>query len=105
MLPETDGLAVCRKFRETSHVPIVMLTARGDVTDRIVGLELGADAYLPKPFEPREPVARMEAVLRRGTQRDDECIRVGALTLNWGTRSAELNGVALALTTAEFELL
>ena len=61
-----DGLAVCRKIRETSGVPIIMLTARGEVMDRIVGLELGADDYLPKPFEPRELVARIQAVLRRG---------------------------------------
>ncbi len=66
MLPGMDGFAVCRKIRETSRVPIVMLTARGDVMDRIVGLELGADDYLPKPFEPRELVARIQAVLRRG---------------------------------------
>src|SRR5919106_1848608 len=72
MLPETDGLAVCRKIRETSRIPIVMLTARGDVTDRIVGLEFGADDYLPKPFEPRELVARMQAVLRRGAHEDAE---------------------------------
>src|SRR5262245_14358880 len=65
MLPDMDGLAVCRKVRETSRVPIIMLTARGGVSDRILGLELGADDYLPKPFEPRELVARMQAVLRR----------------------------------------
>jgi DNA-binding response OmpR family regulator len=105
MLPETDGLAVCRKVRETSRVPIVMLTARGDVTDRIVGLEMGADDYLPKPFEPRELVARIQAVLRRGSKDDDECVRIGVLSVNWTTRSAELRGVPLALTTAEFELL
>src|SRR5689334_13051787 len=66
MLPGMDGFAVCRKIRETSGVPIVMLTARGEVMDRVVGLELGADDYLPKPFEPRELVARLQAVLRRG---------------------------------------
>jgi len=105
MLPETDGLAVCRKVRETSRIPIVMLTARGDVTDRIVGLELGADDYLPKPFEPRELVARIQAVLRRGSKEDDDIVRVGALDVNWTTRSAQLDGHPLALTTAEFELL
>jgi len=105
MLPEMDGLAVCRKVRETSRVPIVMLTARGEVTDRIVGLELGADDYLPKPFEPRELVARIQAVLRRGGQDDDETARVGALDVNWTTRSALMHGRPLALTTAEFELL
>src|SRR4051794_5070064 len=72
MLPEMDGFAVCRRIREFSRVPIVMLTARGEVTDRIVGLELGADDYLPKPFEPRELVARIQAVLRRGVAGADE---------------------------------
>jgi DNA-binding response OmpR family regulator len=105
MLPEMDGLAVCRKIREISRVPIVMLTARGEVTDRIVGLELGADDYLPKPFDPRELVARMQAVLRRGGKEDEETARVGALELNWTTRSAHLHGEPLTLTMAEFELL
>jgi DNA-binding response OmpR family regulator len=105
MLPETDGLEVCRKVRETSRVPIVMLTARGEVTDRIIGLELGADDYLPKPFEPRELVARMQAVLRRGLKQDEDMVRVGALDVNWATRSAQLDGRPLPLTTAEFELL
>jgi DNA-binding response OmpR family regulator len=106
MLPDTDGLAVCRKVRETSRIPIVMLTARGDVTDRIVGLELGADDYLPKPFEPRELVARMQAVLRRGAKdAAGETVRVGALEMDWTKRSAVLQGRDLALTTAEFELL
>jgi DNA-binding response OmpR family regulator len=106
MLPDMDGFAVCRKIRETSRVPIVMLTARGDVMDRIVGLELGADDYLPKPFEPRELVARIQAVLRRGTPAaDDELLRVGSLELNFTARSARLDGKELVLTTAEFDLL
>jgi two-component system phosphate regulon response regulator OmpR len=105
MLPDTDGLTVCRRVRETSRIPIIMLTARGDVADRILGLELGADDYLPKPFEPRELVARMQAVLRRGTQPDVEVVRVGALEMNWATQSASLDGRALGLTTTEFELL
>src|SRR5207247_7512161 len=66
MLPDMDGFAVCRKVRESSRIPIIMLTARGEVADRIVGLELGADDYVAKPFEPRELMARMQAVLRRG---------------------------------------
>ena len=91
MLPDLDGFTVCRRIRETSRVPIIMLTARGDVMDRIVGLELGADDYLPKPFEPRELVARIQAVLRRGAAPDgDEVLRVGALVVNWTTRSASL---------------
>ncbi len=106
MLPGMDGFAVCRKIRETSRVPIIMLTARGDVMDRIVGLELGADDYLPKPFEPRELVARIQAVLRRGLHPDGvERVRAGGLELDWSTRSAQLDGRALDLTTAEFDLL
>jgi DNA-binding response OmpR family regulator len=106
MLPGMDGFAVCRKVRETSRVPIVMLTARGEVTDRVVGLELGADDYLPKPFEPRELVARLQAVLRRGGQAEpDDVVRAGRLELNGTTRVARLDGVALPLTTAEFDLL
>jgi DNA-binding response OmpR family regulator len=106
MLPDTDGFTLCRKIRESSRIPIVMLTARGDVTDRIVGLELGADDYLPKPFEPRELLARMQAILRRGASAENqERLRVGSLDVNWATRSAHMGGRDLALTTAEFELL
>jgi DNA-binding response OmpR family regulator len=106
MLPGMDGFAVCRKIREASRVPVVMLTARGDVMDRIVGLELGADDYLPKPFEPRELVARIQAVLRRGSSAaTEDTARVGPLEVNWVARSARLDGRALDLTTAEFELL
>jgi DNA-binding response OmpR family regulator len=106
MLPEMDGFAVCRKVREKSRVPIVMLTARGEVADRVVGLELGADDYLPKPFEPRELVARIQAVLRRGVaDASAERVRVGALELNGAARTAALDGAALPLTGAEFDLL
>ncbi len=105
MLPEMDGLAVCRKIRETTRIPIIMLTARGDVADRIVGLEMGADDYLSKPFEPRELVARIQAVLRRGPIDAEEITRIGTLEVNRTTRSAQLAGRALMLTTAEFELL
>lgn len=106
MLPDMDGFAVCRRIRETSRVPIVMLTARGDVMDRIVGLELGADDYLPKPFEPRELVARIQAVLRRGKPAEpDDLLRVGPLELNWTARAVRLDGKELVLTAAEFDLL
>lgn len=105
MLPETDGFSLCRKIRATSRIPIIMLTARGDVMDRVVGLELGADDYMPKPFEPRELVARMQAVLRRGETHGEDAVRIGALELNWGRCSARLSGEPLALTTAEFALL
>ena len=89
-----DGFAVCRKVREPSRVPIVMLTARGGVMDRIVGLEMGADDYLPKPFEPRELVARLQAVLRRGAApaTPRRRVRVGALEVDWNARSARLAG-------------
>lgn len=106
MLPEMDGFAVCRKVRETSCVPIIMLTARGDVMDRIVGLELGADDYLAKPFEPRELVARMQAVLRRGQRPESgDRLHIGALEVDWSTRTIRLEGQDLRVTTAEFELL
>jgi DNA-binding response OmpR family regulator len=106
MLPGMDGFAVCRTIRETSRVPIIMLTARGDVMDRIVGLELGADDYLPKPFEPRELVARIQAVLRRGLHPElAERTRVGLLEVDWTARTVHLGERRLELTTAEFELL
>jgi DNA-binding response OmpR family regulator len=106
MLPGMDGFEVCRRIRESSRVPILMLTARGDVMDRVVGLELGADDYLPKPFEPRELVARIHAVLRRGAGVvEDEVLRAGSLEVNWTARSARFDGNDLALTTAELELL
>lgn len=106
MLPDIDGFTLCRKIREFSRVPIVMLTARGDVMDRIVGLDLGADDYLPKPFEPRELLARIQAVLRRGLPGEGvERIRVGPLELNLARRAAWIDGRDLALTWAEFELL
>ena len=106
MLPEMDGFAVCRKVRETSRVPIIMLTARGEVMDRILGLELGADDYLAKPFEPRELVARIQAVLRRGVAPEsDERLHVGDLDVDGSTRCVSLRGRDLGVTTAEFELL
>jgi len=106
MLPDVDGFTVCRKIRESSRVPIVMLTARGDVTDRIVGLELGADDYLPKPFEPRELLARMQAILRRGGDGETrERLRLGDLEVNWAKRSVHMSGRDLGLTSAEFEVL
>lgn len=106
MLPDIDGFTLCRKIREFSHVPIVMLTARGDVTDRIVGLDLGADDYLAKPFEPRELLARIQAVLRRGRVGEhNQRICIGHLELNLAKRSAAVDGRDLSLTSAEFALL
>jgi DNA-binding response OmpR family regulator len=106
MLPEMDGFQVCKTIRETHTVPIIMLTARGEITDRIVGLELGADDYLPKPFEPRELVARIHSVIRRASGRDE--IRpqsFGRLEIDFAKRSARLNNDLLDLTTNEFTAL
>src|SRR5262245_6970230 len=105
MLPEMDGFAVCRKVRERSRVPIVMLTARGDVGDRIVGLELGADDYVSKPFEPRELMARLQAVLRRSVNVPEARVVVGPLEMNWTASEVRLDGRSLPLTPAEFQLL
>ena len=107
MLPEMDGLEVCRTIRKDSTVPILMLTARGETTDRIVGLELGADDYLPKPFEPRELVARIQSVLRRtGKGNDEKEERIfSGLKVNYHSQRVELDGELLELTTLEFECL
>ncbi len=109
MLPEKDGFEVCREIRRENAVPIIMLTARGEVTDRIVGLEIGADDYMPKPFEPRELVARIQNVLRRTTGQPDsepDSISVfDGLEVNREKRTATLDGEALDLTTMEFQLL
>jgi DNA-binding response OmpR family regulator len=105
MLPGRSGFDVCREIRRTDNVPIVMLTARGDVADRIVGLELGADDYLPKPFEPRELVARIQSVLRR-PRADVQPVRCfGDLEIDLARREARLRGRPLDLTTNEFEVL
>jgi DNA-binding response OmpR family regulator len=108
MLPGTDGLQLCRWIRGRSDVPVIMLTARGEETDRIIGLELGADDYVTKPFSPRELAARVRAVLRRadGTvdARDRE-LTVGDLTIEAATREASRDGEPLELTAKEFDLL
>lgn len=106
MLPDTDGLTLCREIRAELDVPIVMLTARGEVVDRIVGLELGADDYIAKPFEPRELVARIESVLRRCQDRGPrEVLASAGLRLEIETRRVVLDGGEVDLTTMEFELL
>ena len=107
MLPGQDGFEVCRKIRKTNAVPIIMLTARGEVTDRIVGLEIGADDYMPKPFEPRELVARIQNVLRRsgGIKPDSSTLEFEGLTIDTDRRTAELDGETLDLTTMEYQLL
>ena len=106
MLPEQDGFAVCRAIRAESDVPVVMLTARGEVMDRVVGLELGADDYLPKPFEPRELVARITTVLRRRRAVPaDATLRFEGLTIDPVTRTVQRQGETMELTGTEFELL
>jgi DNA-binding response OmpR family regulator len=106
MLPGMTGFDVCKRIRESSSVPIIMLTARGDVMDKVVGLELGADDYLPKPFEPRELVARIQAVLRRvQNRRTDRRRRFGALTIDFHRRRALMDDHEVDLTTSEFAAL
>ena len=105
-LPGMDGYDVTRAIRAQSAIPIIMLTARSEETDRIVGLELGADDYVVKPFSPRELVARVKAVLRRtGGEVGSETIRVGDLTIGLPHRTVERDGQRVELTTSEFELL
>ena len=108
MLPDGDGLEVCRAIRARSDVPILMLTARGEEADRIVGLEIGADDYLPKPFNPRELLARLRAILRRrsgGTPAAGETLRFGRLTIDRAARRATVDGEERTLTGHQFDLL
>jgi len=117
MLPEMDGFELCRTIRRDSDIPVLMLTARGEVMDRVVGLELGADDYLPKPFEPRELVARLQTVLRRQRPRaagpaaapapppTHEVLRFDGLSIDTARRSVERQGEAVVLTGTEYELL
>jgi DNA-binding response OmpR family regulator len=106
MLPDMDGLDVCRRIRETSQTPILMLTARGDAMDRVVGLEMGADDYLPKPFEPRELLARLRALLRRAkSERKPDVLRFGRLEIDTGARQIRLDGDERPLTGYQFDLL
>jgi DNA-binding response OmpR family regulator len=108
MLPGLDGLSVCRELRARSDVPILVLTARGEEADRVMGLELGADDYLPKPFSPRELLARLRAVTRRAKGKagpPTATVRVGGLALDPASRRAMLDGRELSLTGYEFDLL
>ena len=109
MLPGIDGLEVCRRVRQSSRVPILMLTAKGDETDRIVGLELGADDYLSKPFSARELLARIRAILRRSDDEDTAAgspiVRVGPLVVDSGARAVSVRGQPVDMTTAEFDIL
>ncbi len=106
MLPDTDGLTLCREISAEFDVPIIMLTARGEVADRVLGLELGADDYLSKPFEPRELVARIQSIIRRSAIRQSAtALESDGLNLEKETRRVELDGELIDLTTMEFELL
>ena len=106
MLPDMDGLEVCRQLRAFSDVPVLMLTARGDAMDRVVGLEIGADDYLPKPFEPRELLARLRAILRRRDRtRSSSVLRFGRLEIDRDARCVRVDGAERALTGHQFALL
>ncbi|TXH05770.1 MAG: response regulator transcription factor [Nevskiaceae bacterium] len=106
MMPGKDGLTALRELRRQHHLPVIVLSARGDPADRVVGLELGADDYLPKPFLPRELLARVRALLRRGAGASgDEAVTVGALRLQPGERRAWVGDTELRLTGAEYSLL
>jgi DNA-binding response OmpR family regulator len=109
MLPDLDGFEICRRIRAGSNLPILMLTAKGEEMDRIIGLELGADDYLPKPFSPRELLARLKAILRRSNGQapnaEDDMLRFGRLEINRGERTVLLDGVEKMLTGYQFSLL
>ena len=107
MLPEIDGFQVLRKIRQNSTIPIIMLTARGEVSDRVVGLELGADDYLPKPFEPEELIARIQSILRRIQHPEAMVDKIiyEHLTIDKLTQEVSLNNMPLKLSTTEFEAL
>ena len=106
MLPGVDGLEVCRRLRATSDVPVLMLTARGQAMDRVVGLEMGADDYLPKPFEPRELLARLRAILRRRESgRVSKVLRFGRLEIDRDARTVRVEGRERSLTGHQFSLI
>jgi len=107
MMPEVDGLTVCKELRKSSNVPIIILTARGDDVDRIVGLELGADDYISKPFNPRELVARVKAVLRRTQEQyaPREVLEADGLRLDAASREVTIEGRPVTLRAKEFDLL
>lgn len=105
MLPAMSGLEVLRELKPTSPVPVIMLTARGEDTDRILGLDMGADDYLSKPFNPRELVARLRAVLRRGQHEGTDVLQFGDIELNHAARGVTVDGRPVRLTGAEFAIL
>ena len=107
MLPGKDGFEICREVRKSNSIPIIMLTARGDVIDRVSGLELGADDYIPKPFEPRELVARVQALLRRSEAAGavGSTLEFEGMSIDTETRNVRVDGKPVDLTSMEFELL
>jgi DNA-binding response OmpR family regulator len=105
MLPDGSGLDVCTRLRAVTGVPILMLTARGEPTDRVVGLELGADDYLPKPFDPRELLARLRTVLRRGAATVNPMLRFGRLEIDREARQVRVDGQPRPLTGHQFDIL
>jgi DNA-binding response OmpR family regulator len=106
MLPDMDGLDLCRQIRAESNIPLLMLTARGNPLDRVVGLELGADDYLPKPFEPRELLARLRAILRRQhSTMSTDVLRFGRLEIDRGARHVRVDGQEKPLTAYQYTLL
>ena len=106
MLPEMDGFEVCRTIRQSSTIPVIMLTARGEVMDRVVGLEIGADDYLPKPFEPRELVARIQSVLRRVQAKSKSGVKtIGSLSIDFHNLEVTVDDKPAGLTSSEFECL
>jgi DNA-binding response OmpR family regulator len=105
MLPDGDGLEACRQLRAFSNIPVLMLTARGEAMDRILGLEMGADDYLPKPFEPRELLARLKAILRRGKTANGDVLRFGRLEIDRAARLVRVDGKPCEMTSYQFDLL
>lgn len=110
MLPGMDGLSVCKQLRAQTNLPVIMLTARGDEVDRVVGLELGADDYVPKPFSPRELLARIRAVLRRHQARAPDpdaqaAVRIGGLEIDRDRRQVQVQGQPVELTAYQFDVL
>ncbi len=105
MLPEMDGFEVCRRIRADSAVPVLMLTARGELSDKVVGLEIGADDYLPKPFEPRELAARLATILRRARPAATPVLRFEGLVIDTVRREVRREGTPVELTGTEYELL
>lgn len=105
MMPKLDGWQVCREIRQYSKVPIIMLTAKGDEKDELIGFDLGVDEYISKPFSPKILVARVEAVLRRSTVAEDELINIGGIVLDKSAHQVKIDGAEIELSFKEFELL